>query len=115
MVKNKITFVPSFRQRQLAVESDRRRLLRRCLNEWQLWCRIEKEQRELLALQQETRRKMAALINAASTGKLMSAETQTLPAIMAPAEATNPPEAPEKVRGALTNPHFINNNAKGLS
>ncbi|XP_056290370.1 coiled-coil domain-containing protein 191 isoform X2 [Pseudoliparis swirei] len=85
------------RQRQLAVESDRRRLLRRCLNEWQLWCRIEKEQRELLALQQETRRKMAALINAASTGKLMSTETQTLPAIMAPAEATNPPEAPEKV------------------
>uniref|UniRef100_A0A8C3AUF0 Coiled-coil domain containing 191 n=1 Tax=Cyclopterus lumpus TaxID=8103 RepID=A0A8C3AUF0_CYCLU len=60
------------RQRQLAVESDRRRLLRRCLNEWQLWCRIEKEQRELLAQQQETRRKMAALINAASTGKLMS-------------------------------------------
>ncbi|XP_034415898.1 coiled-coil domain-containing protein 191 isoform X2 [Cyclopterus lumpus] len=100
------------RQRQLAVESDRRRLLRRCLNEWQLWCRIEKEQRELLAQQQETRRKMAALINAASTGKLMSTETPTFQAIMAPVEATNPPEAPEKVGGALTNPHVINYNAK---
>ncbi|XP_068588435.1 coiled-coil domain-containing protein 191 [Cebidichthys violaceus] len=84
------------RQCQLAVESDRRRLLRRCLNEWQLCCRIEKEQRELLAQQQETRRKMAALINAASTGKLMSTETQTFQAIMAPPEASNPPETPEK-------------------
>ncbi|KAM6908466.1 coiled-coil domain-containing protein 191 [Lycodopsis pacificus] len=81
---------------QLAVESDRRRLLRRCLNEWQLWCRSEKDQRELLAQQQETRRKMAALINAASTGKLMSTETPTFQAIMAPPEASNPPETPEK-------------------
>ncbi|XP_068438049.1 coiled-coil domain-containing protein 191 [Clinocottus analis] len=82
------------RQRQLAVESDRRRLLRRCLIEWQLWCRIEKEQRELLAQQQETRRKMAALINAASTGKLTSTETPTFQANMDPAEASNLPEAP---------------------
>uniref|UniRef100_A0A3Q2CGQ0 Coiled-coil domain containing 191 n=1 Tax=Cyprinodon variegatus TaxID=28743 RepID=A0A3Q2CGQ0_CYPVA len=58
------------RQNQLAVESDRRRLLRRFLNEWQLWCRTEKSQRELLAQQHETKAKMGALINAASTGKL---------------------------------------------
>ncbi|KAM9839704.1 coiled-coil domain-containing protein 191 [Aulostomus maculatus] len=58
------------RQCHLAVESDRRRLLRRCLHNWQLWCRTERSKRELLAQQQETRCKMAALINAASTGKL---------------------------------------------
>ncbi|XP_015250786.1 PREDICTED: coiled-coil domain-containing protein KIAA1407 homolog [Cyprinodon variegatus] len=67
------------RQNQLAVESDRRRLLRRFLNEWQLWCRTEKSQRELLAQQHETKAKMGALINAASTGKL--------PVIAAPADS----------------------------
>ncbi|XP_049421074.1 coiled-coil domain-containing protein 191 [Epinephelus fuscoguttatus] len=84
------------RQRQLAVESDRRRLLRRCLDEWRLWCRMEKEQRELLAQQQETRRKMAALINAATTGKLKPRETQTYQPIMAPPEASNQPETKRK-------------------
>uniref|UniRef100_A0A671W8R0 Coiled-coil domain containing 191 n=1 Tax=Sparus aurata TaxID=8175 RepID=A0A671W8R0_SPAAU len=74
------------RQCHLAVESDRRRLLRRCLNEWQLWCRMERAQRALLAQQQETRRKMAALINAASTGKLNVTETPTYQAVMAPPE-----------------------------
>ncbi|XP_059182763.1 coiled-coil domain-containing protein 191 [Centropristis striata] len=78
---------------QLAAESDRKRLLRRCLNEWQLWCRIEKEQREFLAQQQETRRKMAALINAASTGKLKAAETTTYQPIMAPPEASTQPQS----------------------
>ncbi|XP_071341276.1 coiled-coil domain-containing protein 191 [Trachinotus anak] len=84
------------RQCQLAVESDRRRLLRRCLNEWRLWCRMEREQRELLAQQQETRRKMAALINAASTGKLDATETPTYQPVMAPAEAPSQPETTEK-------------------
>ncbi|XP_028424747.1 coiled-coil domain-containing protein 191 [Perca flavescens] len=84
------------RRCQLAVESDRRRLLRRCLNEWQLWCRMEKEQRELLAQQQETRRKMAALINAASTGKLKATETPIYQPIMAQPEASNQPETTKK-------------------
>ncbi|KAK1885355.1 Coiled-coil domain containing protein 191 [Dissostichus eleginoides] len=70
------------RQCQLAVESDRRRLLGRCLNDWQLWCRMEKEKRELLAQQQETRSKMAALINAASTGKLKAKESPNFQPIM---------------------------------
>ncbi|XP_040023282.2 coiled-coil domain-containing protein 191 isoform X1 [Gasterosteus aculeatus] len=83
------------RQSKLAVESDRRRLLRRCLNEWQLWCRREKEQRALLAQQQETRRKMAALINAASRGKLVATEPPRIQAII-PSEASDPPETPEK-------------------
>ncbi|XP_041817683.1 coiled-coil domain-containing protein 191 [Chelmon rostratus] len=84
------------RQCQLAVESDRRRVLRRCLDEWQLWCRMEREQRELLAQQQETRRKMAALINAASTGKLKATETLPDQPEMAPPEASNQPENTEK-------------------
>ncbi|XP_045923228.1 coiled-coil domain-containing protein 191 [Micropterus dolomieu] len=84
------------RQCQLAVESDRRRLLRRCLNEWQLWCRMEREQRELLAQQQETRRKMTALISAAATGTLKATETPTYQPIMTPPEAPNQPENTEK-------------------
>nr|XP_020455613.1 coiled-coil domain-containing protein 191 isoform X2 [Monopterus albus] len=84
------------RQCQLAVKSDRRRLLRRCLSEWQLWCRMEREQRELLAQQQETRRKMAALINAASTGKLQARETPPCRPITAPPEACNLPKTTEK-------------------
>ncbi|XP_066502102.1 coiled-coil domain-containing protein 191 isoform X2 [Hoplias malabaricus] len=55
---------------QAAVESDRRRLLRRCLSGWRLCCRMEKECRELLTQQEETRRKMAALISAAASGSL---------------------------------------------
>ncbi|KAM8823198.1 coiled-coil domain-containing protein 191 [Spinachia spinachia] len=79
------------RRSKLAIESDRRRLLRRCLNEWQLRCRMEKEQRELLAQQQKTRRKMAALINAATRGKLMATEPPRIQAMMVPS-----PETPEK-------------------
>ncbi|KAM6970922.1 coiled-coil domain-containing protein 191 [Tautogolabrus adspersus] len=77
------------RQCQQAAESDRRRLLRRVLNNWHLWCRMEKEQRELLAQQQETRRKMTALINAATTGKLKATETPKYEHIMAPPEAAS--------------------------
>ncbi|XP_034562120.1 LOW QUALITY PROTEIN: coiled-coil domain-containing protein 191 [Notolabrus celidotus] len=77
------------RQCRLAAESDRKRLLRRCLCEWLLWCRMEKEQRELLSQQQETRRKMAALINAASAGKLEATETSKHQQVMAPPEAVS--------------------------
>ncbi|XP_062376875.1 coiled-coil domain-containing protein 191 [Sardina pilchardus] len=60
------------RRCQVAAEGDRKRLLRRCLNDWQLWCRMERERRELLQQQEETKRKMAALISAAVSGKLGS-------------------------------------------
>uniref|UniRef100_A0A667X142 Coiled-coil domain containing 191 n=1 Tax=Myripristis murdjan TaxID=586833 RepID=A0A667X142_9TELE len=63
------------RRCQQATENNRRRLLRRCLNDWRLWCRMEREQREILARQEETRHKMAALINAASAGKLNTAKS----------------------------------------
>ncbi|XP_077480805.1 coiled-coil domain-containing protein 191 [Stigmatopora argus] len=63
------------RQLHLAEESDRKRLLGRCFREWQLWCRQEREERELLAQQEETRRKMDALISAAMTGVFKPPET----------------------------------------
>ncbi|XP_029313338.1 LOW QUALITY PROTEIN: coiled-coil domain-containing protein 191 [Cottoperca gobio] len=84
------------RRCQLALESDRRRLLRRCLNEWQLWCRMEKEKRELLALQQETRCKIASLIKAASTGKLKATATPTSQPIMASSEKCKQPETTDR-------------------
>lgn len=64
-----------------------------------------------MAQQQETRRKMAALINAASTGKLKATETTTYQPKLGPPEASDQPETTVKVSGALTNPHVISNNA----
>ncbi|KAM4701825.1 coiled-coil domain-containing protein 191 [Discoglossus pictus] len=54
------------RKQQLASESYRKRLLRHCLVEWQLWARANKERRELEERKEETKRKMAALLDAAS-------------------------------------------------
>ncbi|XP_029934918.1 coiled-coil domain-containing protein 191 isoform X2 [Myripristis murdjan] len=84
------------RRCQQATENNRRRLLRRCLNDWRLWCRMEREQREILARQEETRHKMAALINAASAGKLNTAKSTACKALMAPAEASDQPETTKK-------------------
>ncbi|XP_072544994.1 coiled-coil domain-containing protein 191 isoform X2 [Salminus brasiliensis] len=79
------------RRCQVAAESDRRRLLRRCLNDWRLWCRMEKERRELLSQQEETRRKMVALISAAASGKLMSENCTDLPVPARPSEDSTQP------------------------
>ncbi|XP_042154573.1 coiled-coil domain-containing protein 191-like [Oncorhynchus tshawytscha] len=57
------------------MESDRRRMLRRCLSDWRLWCRAERGRQELFAQQEETRYKIASLINAVATGKLKAPET----------------------------------------
>lgn len=92
----------SFRQFQLAVENDRRRLLQRCLNEWQLWCQMEKSQRDLLARQQETKVKMAALIDAASTGKLTVTETSVDPPKSLPPEPKRQEDTDAKVRPAAS-------------
>ncbi|XP_056155840.1 coiled-coil domain-containing protein 191 [Lampris incognitus] len=97
---------------QLATESDRRRLLRRCLSDWQLWCRVEREQRELLARKAETRRKMAALINSASTGKLKATETKAYSAIMASPETPDQPETTDVERSTLKNPTIISKDAQ---
>ncbi|XP_073686940.1 coiled-coil domain-containing protein 191 [Garra rufa] len=71
------------RRSQQAVESDRKRLLRRCLSDWRVWCQVERHRKELLQRQEETRRKMAALINAAASGKLGGEKSPPV---------TNPPE-----------------------
>lgn len=65
------------------MESDRRRLLRRCLSDWRVWCQVELHRKELLQQQEETRRKMAALISAAASGKLGAEKSPPI---------TNPPE-----------------------
>uniref|UniRef100_A0A4W5NSZ0 Coiled-coil domain containing 191 n=1 Tax=Hucho hucho TaxID=62062 RepID=A0A4W5NSZ0_9TELE len=85
------------RRCQVAMVSDRRRLLRRCLSDWRLWCRAERERRELLSQQQETRRKMAALINAMATGKLKMMETHTPEPITALPEPSDQSETVELV------------------
>ncbi|CAN9506299.1 unnamed protein product [Ophioblennius macclurei] len=84
------------RQGQLAAESDRRRLLRRCLNEWRLWSRMEKEQRELLAQQEETRRKMAELISNATTGNFR---------VPQPQPTTSPPETRGQFEASTNEAH----------
>ncbi|XP_073524720.1 coiled-coil domain-containing protein 191 isoform X2 [Phyllobates terribilis] len=55
------------RKQQAATECYNYRLLRRCLTEWQLWGRGEKEKQQLEAQKEETKRKMAALLDAASS------------------------------------------------
>ncbi|KAM9332167.1 coiled-coil domain-containing protein 191 [Pholidichthys leucotaenia] len=85
------------RRCQLAVESHWRRLLQRCLNEWQLWCQTQKEQRRLLVQQQEIKQKMAALISAASAGRRRATETPTCQQITGPPQLPKQPETTAKV------------------
>ncbi|XP_072901837.1 coiled-coil domain-containing protein 191 isoform X1 [Hemitrygon akajei] len=58
------------RKKQLATECNRKYRLRYCFTHWLLWCKAEKEKRELEAQKEETKQKMAALLNSASSGKL---------------------------------------------
>ncbi|XP_056440598.1 coiled-coil domain-containing protein 191 [Gadus chalcogrammus] len=87
------------RRDQLAAGGDRRRLLRRCFSTWQLWWQSEKGQRELLAQQEQTRSKMAALISAASTGRLRGPEApaQGLGPPGPTGEGADPPGVPDRV------------------
>ncbi|XP_069746108.1 coiled-coil domain-containing protein 191 isoform X2 [Narcine bancroftii] len=58
------------RKKQLASECNRKHKLRYCFTNWQLWCKAEKEKRELEAQKKKTKQKMAALLDSASSGKL---------------------------------------------
>nr|XP_054102051.1 coiled-coil domain-containing protein 191 [Callithrix jacchus] len=58
------------RKQQLATEYNRKRLLRHCFTEWQHWHGAELLKRELALTKEETRKKMDALLKAASLGKL---------------------------------------------
>lgn len=59
----------SFRKKQLSVEHNQRRLLRSCFLAWQRWSRAETEKRKLQIQREETKRKMAQLLEAMSLGK----------------------------------------------
>ncbi|NXK55616.1 CC191 protein, partial [Chauna torquata] len=54
------------RKKQLSAEHNRRRLLRCCFLAWQLWSQAETEKRELQLKREETKRKMAQLVEAVS-------------------------------------------------
>eukprot|EP00075_Anas_platyrhynchos_P002079 XP_005020431.3 coiled-coil domain-containing protein 191 isoform X1 [Anas platyrhynchos] len=57
------------RKNQLSAEHNRRRLLRCCFLAWQHWSQAETEKRELQLKREETKRKMAQLLEAVSLGK----------------------------------------------
>ncbi|KAM6384559.1 coiled-coil domain-containing protein 191 [Alca torda] len=57
------------RKTQLSVEHNQRRLLRCCFLAWQHWSQAETEKRELQIKREETKRKMAQLLEAVSRGK----------------------------------------------
>uniref|UniRef100_A0A8C0BIE5 Coiled-coil domain containing 191 n=1 Tax=Buteo japonicus TaxID=224669 RepID=A0A8C0BIE5_9AVES len=57
------------RKKQLSVEHNQRRLLRCCFLAWQRWSQAETEKRELQIKREETKRKMAQLLEAVSLGK----------------------------------------------
>uniref|UniRef100_A0A8D0KQI7 Coiled-coil domain containing 191 n=1 Tax=Strix occidentalis caurina TaxID=311401 RepID=A0A8D0KQI7_STROC len=57
------------RKTQLSAEHNQRRLLRCCFLAWQRWSRAETEKRELQIKREETKRKMAQLLEAVSLGK----------------------------------------------
>ncbi|XP_036376522.1 coiled-coil domain-containing protein 191 [Megalops cyprinoides] len=78
------------RRQQVALGSDRRRLLRRSLSDWRLWCQRERRRRELLSQQEETQRKMAALLHAAASGRLGPSSTPPTPCIPHSTESSQP-------------------------
>lgn len=84
----------------MAVEHHRQRLLRRCLTEWHLWCRMEKQQREIFGEQQEIQRKVAALLDAVSTVKVKVKAGDD--SVAAPPELLELPESSEKVGDPLS-------------
>uniref|UniRef100_H2RP76 Coiled-coil domain containing 191 n=1 Tax=Takifugu rubripes TaxID=31033 RepID=H2RP76_TAKRU len=88
------------RKCQIATKNYHRRLLQRCLAGWHLCCRMQRERDAILAQQEETRHKMAALIDAVSTSKLDVSDTPDMKPVMTPPEAAN---HQEKVRCALSN------------
>ncbi|NXM78662.1 CC191 protein, partial [Serilophus lunatus] len=57
------------RKNQLAVEHNQRRLLRSCFLAWRRWSQAETEKWELQIKREETKRKMAQLLEAVSLGK----------------------------------------------
>ena len=66
------------RQQALAEAHHTRRLLRQCFTAWQLFVTQQEDQRILQQNQQQTKSKMAALLDAAASGKLWSVQNGDL-------------------------------------
>lgn len=60
------------RKEQLSCKLRRRHLLTRCLRAWQKWVKSEQEERQLREEHNKKTQKMAALLEAAATGRLWS-------------------------------------------
>ena len=60
------------RKEQLSSKFHRRHLLSRCLRAWKQWVKSEQEQRQLKEEHSRKTQKMAALLEAAATGRLWS-------------------------------------------
>lgn len=60
------------RKEQLSLKFHRRHLLLRCLRSWQQWVKREQERRQLQEEHEKKTQKMAALLQAAATGRLWS-------------------------------------------
>ncbi|KAG2457301.1 coiled-coil domain-containing protein 191 [Polypterus senegalus] len=80
------------RKLQMAVENDRQRILRQYLNDWQIWCKAEQEKREMLKRKEETKMKMAAFLEAASSRKFyVETATDEIEQLTLPANEQQPP------------------------
>ncbi|KAM6223964.1 coiled-coil domain-containing protein 191 [Rhynchocyon petersi] len=79
------------RKQQVATEYSRKQVLRHCFAEWQHWHRVEIQKRALALTKEETRKKMDALLEAASLGKLTANESSHTRSLLEKATATVEP------------------------
>uniref|UniRef100_A0A2K5CUT3 Coiled-coil domain containing 191 n=1 Tax=Aotus nancymaae TaxID=37293 RepID=A0A2K5CUT3_AOTNA len=101
------------RKQQLATEYNRKRVLRHCFAEWQHWHGAELLKRELALTKEETRKKMDALLKAASLGKLSAngssgiSSPKEATAMVGPSVTAVPPlweESPLESSGCMISP-----------
>ncbi|XP_041066533.1 coiled-coil domain-containing protein 191 isoform X2 [Carcharodon carcharias] len=83
------------RKNQLATECNRKHRLSYCFTNWQLWCKAEKEKRELEASKEETKQKMAALLDSACSGKL-SADSSRVSKCISETQQVDPAQEVEE-------------------
>ncbi|GCB72843.1 hypothetical protein scyTo_0002220, partial [Scyliorhinus torazame] len=100
------------RKKQLATECNRKHRLSYCFTNWQLWCKAEKEKRELEAKKEETKQKMVALLDSACSGKL-SADSSRVSKCISETQQVDLAQEVEEVK--KQDPSPINSPAKEIS
>ncbi|XP_004606843.2 coiled-coil domain-containing protein 191 isoform X1 [Sorex araneus] len=85
------------RKQQVATEYNRKQVLQHHFTEWQHWLRAETLKRELTVTKEETRKKMNALLEAASLGKLCTGGSSAVGPHQEAAAVGNPPESSGEV------------------